>query len=125
MALVPTAAGLARPAEAIHGYCKMSRPPLAPAMATETIHASAARRKAKPSTPAAMTPGAIIQIHSTVERQHVGIAAILQRSMALITFPSARGASTAICSTAEAKPARIAARLSTTMPTTAIPMARG
>ena len=53
MALVPTAAGLAPLAEAIHGYCKMSRPPLAPAMATETIRASADTRKAKPSMPAA------------------------------------------------------------------------
>ena len=98
-------------------------------MATETIRASADRRKAKPSTPAAtataMTPGAIIQIHSTAERQRVGIAAILQRSMTLTTFLPARGASTAIRSTAEASSVRIAVRLPTIMPITAIPMAHG
>ena len=69
-----------------------------------------------------MAPGAIIQIHSTAERQRVGIAAILQRSMTLTTFLLARGASTAIRSTAEASSVRIAVRLPTIMPTTAIPI---
>ena len=43
---------LARTAAAIHGYCKASRPPPAPATDTVRIHALAVKPQAKPSTPA-------------------------------------------------------------------------
>ena len=44
---------LARTAAAIHGYCRVSRQPPAPATDTVRIHALAVKPKAKPSTPAA------------------------------------------------------------------------
>ena len=43
---------LARTAAAIHGYCRVSRQPPAPATDTVRIHALAVKPKAKPSTPA-------------------------------------------------------------------------
>ena len=43
---------LARTAAAIHGCCKVSRPPPAPAMDTARILVLAAKRKAKLFTPA-------------------------------------------------------------------------
>ena len=42
----------ARNAVAIHGYCRVSRQPPAPATDTVRIHALAVKPKAKPSTPA-------------------------------------------------------------------------
>ena len=54
MALALTDQALARNAAAIHGCCKASRPPLAPAMDTVRILALAVRPRAKPSTPAAI-----------------------------------------------------------------------
>ena len=44
---------LARTAAVIHGCCKVSRPPPAPAMDTGRIRAPAARRNLKRSIPAA------------------------------------------------------------------------
>ena len=44
---------LARTAAVIHGYCRVSRQPPAPAMVTEAIRVPAVRPRAKPSMQAA------------------------------------------------------------------------
>ena len=70
----------ARIAAAIHGCCKASRQLLVSATVTETIRAPAAKRKAKPSTPAATViateAGSSIQPRSTGAKPIAGTAAI-------------------------------------------------
>ena len=60
---------LARNVEAIHGYCKASRPPPAPATDTVIIAVLVAKPRAKPSIPAvtaiAMARGSSIPPAST------------------------------------------------------------
>ena len=67
--LEATVPALARNAAAIHGYCRVSRPPPAPATATGRIPAPAVRPRAKPSmqaaTATAMVRGSSIRPVST------------------------------------------------------------
>ena len=69
----------ARIAAAIHGYCRVSRQPPAPATDTVRIHALAVKPKAKPSTPAVivtvMEAGSSIRPVSTGALVPVGTAA--------------------------------------------------
>ena len=69
---------LAQNVEAIHGYCKASRRPPAPAMDTVRILAPAVRPRAKPFTPAAivtvMEAGNSIRPASTGAQALVGTA---------------------------------------------------
>ena len=71
---------LARTAAAIHGYCRVSRQPPAPATDTVRIHALAVKPKAKPSTPAVivtvMEAGSSILHRSTGAKPIAGTAAI-------------------------------------------------
>ena len=50
-----TVPALARTAAVIHGYCRVSRQPPAPAMVTEAIRVPAVRPRAKPSMQADTT----------------------------------------------------------------------
>ena len=72
--------GLARIAEAIHGFWTMKMMPLAREAATGNIAAIAARASAKPSTQPAtailMEAGSSIQPRSTVAKPIAGTAAI-------------------------------------------------
>ena len=71
---------LARNVEAIHGYCKASRPPLASAMDTVRILALAVRPRTKPSTQPVtailMEAGSSIQPRNTGAKPIAGTAAI-------------------------------------------------
>ena len=72
--------GLARTAEAIHGFWTMKMMPLARETATGSIAAIAVRASAKPSTQAVtaipMGAGHSIHRHSTGANRTAGIAAI-------------------------------------------------
>ena len=75
-----TAPALARIAAVIHGFSKMYRTQLAPAMVTEAIRAPAVRPRAKPFTPAAIVIatalGKNIPAVSTGAKPIAGTAAI-------------------------------------------------
>ena len=66
---------LARTAAAIHGCCKASRPPLAPAMDTVRILALAVRPRAKPSTPAAIVT--VMEAGSSIRPASTGAQALV------------------------------------------------
>ena len=65
---------LARNVEAIHGYCKASRPPPAPAMDTVRILAPAVRPRAKPFTPAAIVT--VMEAGSSIRPASTGAQAL-------------------------------------------------
>ena len=80
--------GLARIAEAIHGFWTMKMMPLVRETATENIAAIAAKASAKPSTQPAtailMEAGSSIQPRSTVVKPIAGTAAIRITNMPAI-----------------------------------------
>ena len=61
---------LARTAAAIHGYCRVSRQPPAPATDTVRIHALAVKPKAKPSTPAVIVT--VMEAGSSIRPVSIG-----------------------------------------------------
>ena len=95
---------LARTAAAIHGYCRVSRQPPAPATDTVRIHALAVKPKAKPSTPAVivtvMEAGSSIRPASTDVRITAGTAAQQTTTMLRTVTAMEAGAARAAASIA-------------------------
>ena len=78
---------LARTAAAIHGYCRVSRQPPAPATDTVSIHALAVKPKAKPSTPAVIVT--VMEAGSSIRPASTG-APVLAETAAQQTMTTLR-----------------------------------